>query len=336
MSTLDASVQINFGVGRYVQGSLYKCYDKEADGTPRVYPAGHAKAGQPKITYWFACAYKKAEAAWWETAWGKQVLTIGQTSWPQGQWSLPTFAWKIEDGDSTVPNKAGKRNCDMEGFAGCWIVNFSSQFAPKIYDEQLNQLIGENLVKCGWYIEVLGTVKSNTTARNPGVYINFDHVMYRAPGPEIVAAGSDPRAAVASLNFGRSVLPPGVSAAPLPSAGAPSMPGTPHVPAGTPTMPGMPAAMPGVPGGGVPAMPGAPPIGVAPNPSFIQPPTGVQPAVPPAVGVSAPPPPAAYVDPKGAPSGYRMVNAAGPSYSDFVAQKWTNEQLLAHNHMVRL
>ena len=130
------SLQVLFPVGRFVQGSMYKAQDKDfTTGQPRVYPAGHAKAGQPKISYFFAVAFPKTPGVghWAAEEWGKPIWAYGHQSWPQGQAQAPTFAWKIEDGDSAVPNKAGRKNCDREGFPAHWIVNFSSSFAPKLY-----------------------------------------------------------------------------------------------------------------------------------------------------------------------------------------------------------
>lgn len=345
------SKQILFPPGRVVQGSLYKAQDKDANGQPRIYPPGHAKAGQPKISYFFAVATpKNGEAAWWETAWGRDCLAIGQQAWPQGQWQQGSFAWKIEDGDSQVPNKRGRKNASTEGMPGHWIINFSSSFAPKICDERGQPLLQPDLVKPGYWVEVLGTVKSNETASNPGIYMNHDHVAFRGVAKEIYQ-GVDP----STVGFGRSSLPPGVGipqpGATMPSAvavpGQPMMPG--QMPAMQPAMPGVPSAqvpgmpaMPGVPGAAMqPAMPqAAQPMPVVPHQGFLQPPgtPGAMPGVPAMPSAPAMPQaaPVAVVCPLGAPMGYKMANLNGPRYEAFRAQGWQDVQLMQAGHMVRL
>lgn len=353
MTSATPSKQLLFPPGRVVQGSLYKAQDKDANGQPRVYPPNHAKAGQPKISYFFAVAIpKQGEAAWWDTAWGKEAVAIASTSWPQGQWQTPSFAWKIEDGDSTIPNKRGRKNATTEGMAGCWIVNFSSGFAPKIFLVNPGQapqpLVEPDVVKLGYWVEVLGTIRSNETASNPGIYLNHDMVGFRGRDKEIFA-GPDPN----SVGFGAAAVPGHVSMAPV--ANAAGMPaqvptGTPGVPA-TPAMPGTPAmATPAVPGGPAAAVPGSPaPVAVQPNAGFIAPPVAgaATPAMPGGVGVPAPSSPhaapaapsapaAAYVCPAGAPAGYRMANPNGARYEQYRANNWSDALLVQHGHMVKL
>lgn len=337
-----------------VQGSLYKAQDKDANGQPRVYPPNHPKAGQPKISYFFAVAIPKqaGETAWWDTAWGKEAVAIASASWPQGQWQTPSFAWKIEDGDSTIPNKRGRKNATTEGMAGCWIVNFSSGFPPKIFLVNPGQapqpLVEPDAVKLGYWVEVLGTIRSNETASNPGIYLNHDMVGFRGRDKEIFA-GPDPN----TVGFGKSAVPSHVSMAPVASGGMPAqMPaaGTPGVPTGTPATPAMPAT-PAVPGGPAAATPGTPaPVGVQPHAGFIAPPVAgaaPTPGVPAAAGVptpSSPPavpaapsaPAAAYVCPAGAPAGYRMANPNGSRYEAYKQNGWNDAQLVQQGHMVKL
>lgn len=350
-ATAQQQNTILFPVGRLVQGDLYKGQDKDQQGRPLM-----TKDNKPTTKYFFAIAIPKTQAQWWYEPWGQQILAIANAAWPQGQTQNPNFAWKIEDGDSQIPNLNGRKNADREGHAGHWIVKFSSTFAPKIFDSQGNAMLQPDLVKAGYWIEVLGTVQGNGEMQKPGIYINHNMVAYRAPGKEIVS-GPDPRA----VGFGRSSLPPGVTAAPVGTAAFPAAPGaapgpvpsgvtTPAVPAGgyTPAPAGMPApgmSSAGVPGGypapNMATPPAMVPTAVAPHPGILAPPMANAPApaapmAPSAMQTPATPAPAAYIDPLGAPAGYRMVNPAGARYEAYRMNGWTDATLISSGHMVRL
>lgn len=338
-----ASEQILFPPGRVVQGSLYKAQDKDfTTGQPRVFPAGHPKAGQPKISYFFAVAVPKVqgETAWWDTVWGKRAVAVATAAWPRGEWQTPTFAWKMEDGDSLVPNKKGRKNAETEGFPGNWIINFSSGYPPKIFlpvqGGAAQPIVEPDVVKLGFWVEVLGSLRSNETQGNPGIYVNHDMVAFRGRDKEIFA-GPDP----ATIPFGQSAVPSHVTMAPIAgAAGFPAaVPGAPGVPGQFPSPAGL--ARPGVPGGMPSAGPGAPTM-VQPSASFIAPPGGVNSPVAPA-GVGAPPapshgaaPPSAYVDPLGAPAGHRMANPQGATYQAYRTNNWSDAQMIAQGAMVRL
>lgn len=328
---------ILFPPGRLVQGSLYNGQDKDLQGNPLTTKTG-ANAGKPTVRYYFAVAIQKTQAQWWSEVWGSQILAIANAAWPQGQTQSPNFAWKIEDGDSQIPNQNGRKNADREGHAGCWIIKFSSSFPVKVFDAQGNPMLQPDLVKPGFWVEVLGTVESNSNAQKPGIYMNHNMVAFRAPDKEIIS-GPDPRA----VGFGRAALPPGVTAAPAGSAAFPAhTPGvpTPAVPMGAPA-PATPAPAAYVPAG-VPAAAAPAPVAVAPHAGFIAPPVaGATPAaapMAPAPASAAPPAPApaAAPDPLGAPAGYRMANPAGARYESYRQNGWVDAAMIAAGHMVRL
>jgi hypothetical protein len=314
MSTNNA-LSILFPPGRFVQGSMYKANDKDFEGRPKTYAPGHPKAGQPKITYFFAVAYPKAatdNGHWGNTEWGKQIWAFGFKAWPNGQAQAPTFAWKIEDGDSVVPNKNGKVNATREGFPGHWIVNFSSSFPPRIYTRDASgraqELLQPDAVKPGYYVQVQGTIDSNETAGNPGIYVNHNMVMLIGYGAEI-RQGADPNTVAwhaGGLPAGASSAP--VSTAPMPAAGAPAAAPAP----GSPPPP--PSAAPA---------PAASPTAVAPAPAFMGNAPPSAPAAP-----AAPPAPAA---PAAGPQ--MTAKAAGSTYAQFIAQGWTDATLRQHGYM---
>lgn len=298
MSTPDTKILLP--PGRMVMGSLYKAQDKDQNGAPLTVKSGPNK-GQPMTYFYFAVAIAKnpGETHWANTVWGAQIWAIGHNSWPQGQAQAPTFAWKIEDGDSAVPNKKNRKNSATEGMAGHWIVNCKvPNNAPKIVNSDGSAYILEvDAVKCGYYIEVQVGVKSNENATNPGVYVNPIIVALRGIGPEI-RTGVDPR----TVGFGKAAAPAGATAAPVGNTMV--APPAPAVPA--------PAAPP------PPAAPAAPPPAttVQPHPAFMGAPAAPAPPPPPA---AAPPPPAGPVW-KGAP---------GTSYDSYKQVGWTDDQMRA-------
>lgn len=312
-------VNITSPVGRIVAGSLYKGRTTDFDGKPLVVKTG-ANAGQPRTDYFFALAIPKgAETHWALTEWGAPIWKVGHTAFPQAA-QRPDFAWKIEDGDSTIPNKRNRKPCENEGWSGHWILKFSGGFAPKVYRQDGNSWVQEltpDFVKCGYFIQAAFTVDSNGQQNNPGVYLNHSMVCFRAYGTEIVFGPN-----VEDAGFGAAPLPAGASMTPV--AG----------PAPLPAQAGMPPAAP----------PAAPPVPVSPNPQFLQVP---QPAatvagypMPPAVtaptaGNSSPlPAPPAAAPVAGSVPVYKMTAAAGAASREaYHAAGWSDAQLIAQGLM---
>jgi hypothetical protein len=323
-----AKVNITSPVGRIVMGSLYDPSTTDAEGKPLVVKTG-PNAGQARVNYFFALAIPKgAEPHWAHTAWGQQIWGIGNQAFPNAAQS-PAFAWKIEDGDSQIPNKKGRKPCDNEGWRGHWILKFSGGFAPKVYQQEgagYVQVMQKDFCKPGFFVEVAFSVDGNGSQSQPGVYINHSMVCFRAYGTEI-SFGPD----VASAGFGQSALPAGASMTPpagaipmpQPAAAAPAMPGAPvgymppPVPGSIPQAPGMVPA-PLAPAGSVPMpyapVPGAPaPIPVMPNAGFVQ----------------MPPPPA-----PAAPMRQMTALAQGLPYEAYIAQNWTDAMLVQNGMML--
>lgn len=344
-------VNITSPVGRIVMGSLYDPSTTDAEGKPLVVKTG-PNAGQPRVNYFFALAIPKgAEPHWAHTPWGQQIWNVGNQAFPNAAQS-PAFAWKIEDGDSQIPNKKGRKPCDNEGWGGHWILKFSGGFAPKVYQQEgagYVQVMQKDFCKPGYFVEVAFSVVGNGSQSQPGVYLNHSMVCFRAYGQEITF-GPD----VASAGFGAAPLPAGASmtppagAIPMPQApaAAPALPGAPAgyapppvpgmmpqapaaAPAGYAPPPGLPqvpgvAPAPLAPTGFAPTpsvpVPGAPaPIPVTPNPDFVQ--------VPPPAPMAPPPAPAAPV---------RQMTAAAQDipYESYIQQGWTDAMLVQNGLML--
>lgn len=302
-------------VGRLVMGSAYKANDKDFDGKPLTVKTG-PNAGQLRSNYFLAIAIKKAgESHWSQTPWGQAILTVGHASFPQAYQS-PTFAWKIEDGDSQIPNKRGRKPCENEGWRGHWILKFSGGFAPKVYRNENGafvQVLEENYIKPGYYVQINGTIDGNGNQNNPGIYLNHSMVCFSAYGPEIIF-GPD----VNEAGFGQSPLPTGASLTP-PAATIPM----PAVAAAT--LPSAPAAIP-APIASVP---------VTPNPAFLQvPATPIVSAAATMTVPVVPAPPTVPAVPTSPSSGPQMTaKAGGNSYQAFIAAGWTDAKLIAEGYM---
>jgi hypothetical protein len=204
------SETITTPVGRLVEGSLYKGSDVDMEGQPKVFKTGK-NVGQPRVDFYFAIAIPKGnETHWNQTPWGQTIWNVGKLAFPKGQYERPDFSWKITDGDSTLPNKANRRPCDKEGFAGHWVLKFSRPYAPKIYNRDgSQQLLDDNFVNLGDYIQVNALIAGNSSDKQPGVYLNHLMVAFSAYG-ERITLGADPK----TVGFGEAPLPVGASATP--------------------------------------------------------------------------------------------------------------------------
>jgi hypothetical protein len=306
-------LQILFPIGRLVQGSLTEMQDKDADGKPLTIKNG-PNAGQPTKRSFFAVAIAKVpgHTHWTQTDWGRQMWDEAAKAWPQGQSGNPAFAFKVEDGDSPVPNMKGRKNCDRPGFPGCWILNFGSGYPVKVVTADGTAAYPNPAsIKLGHFVEAFGSYVSNNSAMKPGMYLNHAAVGYSGYGEEI-HVGID----TSKVGFGKGVAPAGMSATPPPALNPANLP---------PAAGAAPGAAPPIPGAVIPPATGIPPIpGAA---AAAAPPTAVAPAAPFILPAAAPPPPppAAPAPPPAGP-----VTTTGIPYASYISQGWTHAQMLAN------
>jgi len=232
---------VKFPLGRLVQGNLYHGSDKDRKGIPRVYKTGQ-NAGQPLTLFFFAIAIaKNGTTDFKQTTWGAQMAAIAAACWPQGQHQRPTFAWKVVDGDSTIPNEGGTIPANCEGFPGHWIVKFSGTFAPKtataVNGAAATWLNTPDAIKVGDYVEVSAQVDGNNPSESPGLYLNYEAVCLRAVGAPIIVSRD-----VAEMGFGAEPLPANLvtstegaapAGSPAPPPAAPKAPAPPLPPQAT-------------------------------------------------------------------------------------------------------
>ena len=264
-------------VGRLVGGSAYKGSTQDAEGRPLVYKNG-PDAGKPRVDFYLAIAIPKgAEAAhgalgWMATDWGAKIRKVAEAWLPHAA-QLPGFAWKVTDGDSTIPNKKGKKPCDQEGYAGHWVLRWSGGYAPKIYtlvgQQSPAPLEGVDAVNLGDYVQINGTCEPNQSQSQPGVYLNHSMLCLIGYGQRIVLGPDvDSAGFGGALPAGASTVPPAGFTPPVPGASPPT-----SVPAAPPALPAAPVTAPST-----PPLPPAPP-----NPAFLQPPAPVRVMTPAAV-----------------------------------------------------
>lgn len=166
-------------VGRIVQGDPFEPQTKDAQGKPREKPQ-----------FFISVAFPKNDPAWpdFERIIKEEAAASFPHLFPQGaagSCSHPSFSFKIIDGDGFDAN--GKPNSNKPGFAGNWVVRFTSTYAPTCYPMDTNEyeLTEKGSIKRGWYVQVAGNVAGNANAQRPGVYVNLGRVKLRGYGEEI-------------------------------------------------------------------------------------------------------------------------------------------------------
>jgi hypothetical protein len=277
---------------------------KYDDATRQDVPVKDPTTGLQFTEAYLAVAIPKhGEADWKQTAWGQTIANTAARDWPNGEHEAPTFAWKITDGDSTVPNRVGKVPCQREGWAGHWVAHLTTRFPIQCYHvghyHPMQQIQDENAIKTGDYCRVAVGVKGNGPSQSPGVYLNprlFE--LSRAGDP--ILSESGPAAA--------TVFGGGAPTAPVPQV-------PPHPAAPTAPVPQVPPH---------PAAPTAPVPQVQPHPAA---PTAPVPQVQPHQGFLNPQAPAAPTAPT-APL-ERTVVIGGQSYTEaaLLAAGWTPQQI---------
>lgn len=227
--------------GRMVSGSPYRKRPKtDQFGKPKLISKGD-NAGKVLEMFSLGQAIPKTKQHWKDEEfqlpngdmmrWGAIIHGEGLAAFPNGQTERPDFAWKIEDGDSMIPNKKGKRNAERDGWKGCWVLFFEGFDLPAVYSSINGPAVPDStldLIQPGDHIQVNGTVVSNESTQTSGVYLDALMVCYRGVGPRIVLKQQGD-----TSGFGGGVAP-GASTVP---AAAPMPPATPPVPAPAPAAP---------------------------------------------------------------------------------------------------
>ena len=199
--------EITTPVGRLVGGH-------PLDQRPNIdEKTGIAKLQKDKVTpstsaYVGLAIAKGGETHWNQTEWGQQLQAAGVQAWPNGAHGAPTFAWKVTDGDSQVPNKKGKKPCEREGYPGHWVLNASTGLAIRSFHagryDPTQQIQNKAEIKPGDYCRLVLDVKGNNSTESPGIYLNPSLFELTRAGIEIVlASGPDAAAAFGAAGAGQ-------------------------------------------------------------------------------------------------------------------------------------
>jgi hypothetical protein len=152
-------------VGNVVKDNITNLPKMQKDGTT------------PQMSYYVGYAIQKgAETDWKQTVWGQKIVAQAAADWPNGEHGAPTFAWKVTDGDSMVPNKKGKKPAEREGWPGHWVVQISQGWPYPCYHSghfQPHEVIQQKeQIKAGDYARFVITIKGNGPSESPGMYLN--------------------------------------------------------------------------------------------------------------------------------------------------------------------
>ena len=227
------SYEIKLPVGRLVGGHPMELHAVTDNKTklPKLLKDGVT----PMMECYVGVAIPKgAETHWDQTPWGQSIKQAGVNAWPNGEHAAATFAWKMTDGDSQVPNKKGNKPCDQEGFPGHWVVNAKQGWQVPCFhvgQYEPHQVIQrKDEIKRGDYVRlVVNALGNNIKGPNesPGVYLNPTIMELSRAGVQIVGKNA-PDAASA---FGDSTAQLPANAQIDPNVTAPAAPGTAVAPA---------------------------------------------------------------------------------------------------------
>ena len=191
MSVAHVTIQVQ---GRIVMGHPIKRQPMTKDGKPLVNEDGTAKT-----QHFFVLAIPKGqETDWKQTDWGQKVVGVAMQGYRNGEINRPNFAWKVEDGDSQVPNLKGRKNADSEGHPGHWIIKCTTQLGCPCFPygkySPFDAISDITSVKCGDYylvsIDCADNTNNGAPAQTPGVYMNPMGTVFIRAGVEIMSGGT--------------------------------------------------------------------------------------------------------------------------------------------------
>lgn len=218
--------------GRIVAGHPMKDQNRYDDNGVKI-----VKDGKEVTQRYISLAIpKNGSTDWKQTDWGRVFYAEGTNAvngYKNGEDQHPSFSWKVTDGDSTIPNKRGKKPCDQPGQPGNWIVSIATEIPYGCYHvgkyDPMQAIQNPDEITCGDNVRVMVDVKPNrrkdgSAAKTPGIYVNPRLLELSSKGEPIVTEASGPSAAAV---FGGGASPAPVSTpAPVASTGVTPPPAT--------------------------------------------------------------------------------------------------------------
>jgi len=256
----DTGTEFTTCLGRIVWGHPLKPQNKTKDNQPVL-----DDNGQPVKQWAFGVAFPKAE---FEAQVWPQFAAEAAKMYPNG--APRNFTYKYKDGDTDLDRNNNPLSA-KDGYAGCYIVSFSTELQPPqcyVYQNNAYMQIDESSIKTGDYVQVGTNIKVHA-GQTPGLYINPMTVLLCFEG-DAISGGytADPNA-----TFGAAPpqvqMPAGAravgAAAPAQAAPAGSMPGMNQPAPGGAAMPGTAPAPAAAAAPPAPATPPAPPTPAGPQ-----------------------------------------------------------------------
>lgn len=188
-------LEVLLGVGRLVSGHpMDRQTVTDKLGQPLIGQDGH-----PVTKAHCGIAIPKVPGQDWKiTQWGQIFVQAANTGYPNGETRSATFAWKVTDGDSDIPNKKGKKPCDREGYPGHWVVHCTTRLNVRCFHrgkyDPIQQIQRKEEIKRGDYCRISVSVVDNVPSESPGIYVNPEMFELYQAGVEIVG-GDGPSAA---------------------------------------------------------------------------------------------------------------------------------------------
>lgn len=173
-------------IGRFISGSLVERRSKDGDNRP---------IPENERRYEFGVAIEK-EVAWKLLAEEFHPYLMSALSsdrnaldrvqrWYQSPGSKGIFSMKISDGD--LPNAKGVVN---QNSTGCFVFWFNALDMCTVDPNRIE--INPDMVKCGYYVQVAGNIKSNNQPGDrAGIYLNGNIVRLMGEG-DLITIGPDP------------------------------------------------------------------------------------------------------------------------------------------------
>lgn len=251
-----APIRLTSPRGRLVQGDAFEPQTTDAQGIPLTIKTG-PNAGQPTKRWFIAVAYSKTDPA--TMPYLMSMAQYAATAWPayfpSGATQAPplfgcvrqNFSMKVMDGDGVDDN--GKQNRDKAGFAGHWVVKYSTSIqAPGVWQEpnfdEMARINDPRMLPKGYFVKVNHTIQSNQNDQRPGIYVNLDKIAICADqaGAEVIQSG--PTAAEAFGAGGSTPATPPLPVTPPAAPDAHTPPASPPVPTSVTPSPSSPPPTP--------------------------------------------------------------------------------------------